>query len=148
MEDEFASLAEHLLSRELYDKWTPTYGKAYYTTIHFQLLLNPFTSFLLDEGCSPETEVPFNLLSGENPTYLSLYNKGDHLIVLTNYRLFATTEEGFYSVALGLIEGAEVSYPHDLILLCKDVKRFRYVMVNICIQYIYIYIYMYELLFL
>ena len=37
MDEEFASLAEHLLSRELYDKWTPTYGKAYYITIHFAM---------------------------------------------------------------------------------------------------------------
>ena len=79
----------------------------------------------VDEGCSPETEVPFSLLHGENPTNFTVCKNGKHLVVLTNYRLFASMEEGYYSVPLGLIESTELRQPNDLLILCKDCRSFK-----------------------
>ena len=79
----------------------------------------------IDEGCSHETEVPFSLLHGESPTNFTLCSNGEHLFVLTNYRLFASMEDGFYSVPLGLIESTELRHPTDLLVLCKDCRSFK-----------------------
>ena len=78
-------------------------------------------SSLLDEGCDVSTEVPFVLLSGETPLNIGLHCK-EHLLVLTNYRLFASVKGGYYSRPLGLIES--VTYPNnqplEIALTCKD----------------------------
>ena len=88
------------------------------------------TSFLylfLDDGCSPETEIPFHLLSGESPCFVGLHKGGSHFIVLTNYRFFATCDSGFFSIPVGVVDGVETQYSSDLILLCKDGRNVRLV---------------------
>ena len=46
----------------------------------------------------------------------------NHILVLTNYRLFVTQEEGFYSLPVGLIERVEQRHPSDLALVCRTAK--------------------------
>lgn len=79
--------------------------------------------FTSDEGCG-ETEVPFPLLEGESPLFIDCF-LGNHLLVLSNYRLFVKLEEGFYSLPLGLVENVEHQHPADLLLLCRDAKVIR-----------------------
>lgn len=100
--------------------------------------MNSFTLWLYfhftDEGCSPDTEPPFALLSGESSTIFTRCNNGANLVVLTNYRLFVSVENGFYSVPLGLMESIESSHPHTLVVLCKDCRSFKYVYIHIDTQ--------------
>ena len=86
-----------------------------------------FICLFLDDGCSPETEIPFHLLSGESPWYIGLYKGGSHFVVLTNYRFFATCDSGFFSIPVGVVELVETQYSSDLILLCKDGRNIRLV---------------------
>ena len=80
------------------------------------LVCVPFSS---DEGCDISTEVPFVLLSGETPLNIGLCCK-EHLLVLTNYRLFASVVGGYYSRPLGLIEFVTYNQPLDIVLTCRD----------------------------
>ena len=82
-----------------------------------------FILYCIDEGCSKETEVPFQLIPGEVSRYISLYDKSSHFIVLTNYRFFATSADGFISIPVGLIESVE--NPDHLSLFCKDGRSLR-----------------------
>ena len=68
--------------------------------------------------------MPFHLLEGESPLFMDLF-MDSHLLVLSNYRLFVTQEEGFYSVPMGLIERAEQRHPADLVLVCRTAKIIR-----------------------
>ncbi|XP_011406514.1 PREDICTED: myotubularin-related protein 3-like [Amphimedon queenslandica] len=77
-----------------------------------------------DDGCSVDTEVPFQLIPGEASRFISLHDNGSHFIVLTNFRLFLTSEKGFVSLPLGLIESIE-AVTDDISVFCKDGRSLR-----------------------
>ena len=52
--------------------------------------------FVLDEDFPFDSE-PFSQLNGESIEYMGLL-QDDFIIAISNYRLFATQEDGFYSV--------------------------------------------------
>lgn len=115
-----------LRNRDLYQLREPAFGKY----PKGACLPRPRTTLLFlslshtDEGCDSSTEVPFLLLPGESPANIGLYRR-QHLLVLTNYRLFASVEGGFYSRPLGLVEVASYCQPADLILTCRDACTIR-----------------------
>ena len=53
-------------------------------------------TIVTDENCPYDSE-PFNHLKGESIEYMGLL-QDDFIIAISNYRLFATQEDGFYSV--------------------------------------------------
>ena len=52
----------------------------------------------IDENCPCDAE-PFRPLAGESIEFMGPV-RDDYIIAISNYRLFATEEEGFYSVSL------------------------------------------------
>ena len=50
----------------------------------------------VDENCPYDVE-PFRLLSGESIEFMGLLHD-EYVIAISNYRLFTTQEDGFYSV--------------------------------------------------
>ena len=53
-------------------------------------------NFVSDEDCPYDAE-PFRQLNGESIEYMGLL-QDNFIIAISNYRLFATQEDGFYSV--------------------------------------------------
>lgn len=53
-------------------------------------------TFVSDENCPYDAE-PFHQLNGESIEYMGLLHD-DFIIAISNYRLFATQDGGFYSV--------------------------------------------------
>ena len=77
------------------------------------------------KSCSV-TELPTSvpLLGGEIVLSMNC-SSGHHLLVLTNYRIIITLEEGFYSLPLGLVQEVKQQRSRDLVLLCKNAKTIR-----------------------
>ncbi|XP_064392671.1 myotubularin-related protein 4-like isoform X2 [Halichondria panicea] len=79
---------------------------------------------IVDDDSLKDQE-PFPLLSGESIEYIAC-SHDDHVIAISNYRLFATLANGFYIVPLGLIECLEMQASKDSFsVVCKDARAFR-----------------------
>ena len=71
--------------------------------------------FISDEDYLYDTE-PFSQLNGESIEYMGLL-QDDFIIALSNYRLFATQEDGFYSVSKGSVWSMRTAYATYTIIM-------------------------------
>jgi myotubularin-related protein 3/4 len=85
--------------------------------------LYPHKSKVVDKGCSPTVQ-PFPSLNGEAIEFIGLLGTNNH-IAISNYRFFASRDDGFYNVPVGLIDAVETyGSKEQIVVLCKDGGRF------------------------
>ena len=81
-----------------------------------------FYFVLSEDGCGEDLE-PFQLLSGENIEYIGNI-QGDFIIAVSNYRLFATQVDGFYSVSYKSLS-LSLTHTHHTNTTLLQVVKFR-----------------------
>ena len=74
-----------------------------------------------------ETEglaIPYPLVLGEYVEYIG--RMPDGVVAMSNYKVYLSQKDSCVNIPLGLIESVEYRDMFCLVIYCKDVKTFRY----------------------